>query len=115
MLYILLQGDGGGIASQLPLLAILIAIFYFFFIRPSSKKQKAQDAFLTSLEKGTEVVTSSGIIGKINKISDKDITLQVSEKGFIRVTKGSISNELTEAFQKVDTKEVKKEVKSNKS
>ena len=107
MLYILLQTNGGGLMGQLPLLAILIAIFYFFFIRPSAKKQKDQNAFLTSLDKGKEVVTSSGIIGKISKITDKDITLQVSEKTFIRVTKGSISNELTVAFEKGEEKEVK--------
>ena len=112
MLYILLQTNGGGFASQLPLLAILIAIFYFFFIRPSAKKAKEQNAFLTSLEKGKEVVTTSGVIGKISKITDKDITLQVSEKTFIRFTKGSVSNELTEAFHKEDEKE--KEVKSNR-
>ncbi len=104
MLYILIQANGGSLIGQLPLLAILIAIFYFFFIRPSAKKQKDQDAFLTSLEKGKEVVTSSGIIGKISKISDKEITIQVSDKNFIRVTKGSISNELTSAFHKVDEK-----------
>lgn len=104
MLYILIQANGGSLLGQLPLLAILIAIFYFFFIRPSAKKQKDQNAFLTSLEKGKEVVTSSGIIGKISKITDKDITLQVSEKNFIRVTRGSISNELTEAFHKEDVK-----------
>lgn len=105
MLYILIQANGGGsLIGQLPLLAILIAIFYFFFIRPSAKKQKDQDAFLTSLEKGKEVVTSSGIIGKISKISDKEITLQVSDKTFMRVTRGSISNELTQAFHKVDEK-----------
>ncbi|MDF1696886.1 MAG: preprotein translocase subunit YajC [Saprospiraceae bacterium] len=104
MLYILIQSNGGSFLSQMPLLAVLIAIFYFFFIRPSAKKQKEQDTFLTSLEKGQEVVTSSGIIGKINKITDKDITLQVSDKNFIRVTKGSISNELTNAFQKKDDK-----------
>jgi len=109
MLYILIQANGGSLLSQLPLLAILIAIFYFFFIRPSAKKQKDQDKFLTSMEKGKEVVTSSGIIGKISKISDKEITLQVSEKNFIRITKGSISNELTKAFNGVDDK-----TKSNK-
>ena len=103
MLYILIQANGAGsLAGQLPLIAILIAIFYFFFIRPSAKKQKEQDAFLTSLEKGKEVVTSSGIIGKISKVGNKEITLQVSDKNFIRVTKGSISNELTAAFHKVD-------------
>ena len=104
MLYILLQSSGGGILGQLPLFAILIAIFYFFFIRPTAKKQKEQDAFITSMEKGNEVVTSSGIIGKISKISDKEVTIQVSEKTFLRVTKGSISNELTQAFQKSDEK-----------
>ena len=107
MLYILIQANGGSLVGQLPLLAILIAIFYFFFIRPSAKKQKDQNKFLTSLEKGKEVVTSSGIIGKINKITDKEITLQVGEKTFLRVTVGSISNELTEAFQKGEEKEVK--------
>ena len=105
MLYILIQANGGGsLIGQLPLLAILIAIFYFFFIRPSAKKQKEQDAFITSLEKGKEVVTSSGIIGKISKMSDKEVTIQVSDKTFLRVTRGSISNELTQAFHKVDEK-----------
>ena len=105
MLYIMLQSaGGGGLLGQLPLLAVLIAIFYFFFIRPSAKKQKEQDAFLTSLEKGKEVVTSSGIIGKISKISDREVTIQVSEKNYMRVTKGSISNELTQAFHKSDDK-----------
>jgi preprotein translocase subunit YajC len=104
MLYILLQADGGSLLSQMPLFAIMIAIFYFFFIRPTTKKQKEQETFLTTLEKGKEVVTSSGIVGKITKIDDKEITLQVSEKTFVRMTKGSVSNELTAAFHKVDEK-----------
>lgn len=103
MLYILLQGDPG-LMGQLPFLAIFIAIIYFFFIRPSAKKQKDQDQFLTSLEKGREVVTNSGIIGKISKIEDREITLQIGEKNFIRMTKGAVSNELTAAFHKVDEK-----------
>ncbi len=89
-----------GFGSQLPFLAIMMAIIYFFFIRPQAKRQKEQEKFLTQLEKGKEVVTNSGIIGKINKITDKEVLLQVSEKNFIRVTLGSISKELTEAFHK---------------
>lgn len=104
MLYILIQANGFDFGSQLPMFAILIAIIYFFFIRPANKKQKEQDQFLTSLEKGMEVVTTSGIIGKISKISDREITLQVSDKNFIRFTKGSISNDLTNAFQKAEEK-----------
>jgi len=99
MLYILIQANGGGsFLGQLPLIAVLLAIVYFFFIRPSAKKQKEQEGFVTSLEKGSEVVTTSGMIGKISKLSDREATLQVSEKTFIRVTRGSISNEMTQAF-----------------
>lgn len=111
MLYILIQSNGGGFAGQLPFLAIFIAILYFFFIRPANKKQKTQAEFLTSLEKGKEVVTSSGIIGKISKMTDKEITLQVGEKTFVRVTKGSISNEMTNMFHR---EESSKDVKTNR-
>lgn len=100
MLYILLESNGMGFNSQLPFIIVIIAVTYFFFLRPSAKKTKEQNAFVESLEKGKEVVTSSGIIGKISKISDKEITLQVSEKTFIRMTLGSVSNELTSAFHK---------------
>ncbi|MEE9439039.1 MAG: preprotein translocase subunit YajC [Saprospiraceae bacterium] len=102
MLYFSLQSTApGGFASQLPFLAIMIAIIYFFFIRPQTKKQKEQNEFLKSLEKGKEVVTSSGIIGKISKINDKEVTLQVGEKNFIRMTIGSISRDFTESFNEV--------------
>lgn len=104
MLYILIQGQSASLMNQLPMFAVLLGIIYFFFIRPSAKKQKDQDTFLTSLEKGKEIVTSSGLIGKITKMDDKEITLQVSEKTFVRMTKGSISNELTKAFFKVEEK-----------
>jgi len=90
--------------GQMPLIAMMIAIFYFFFVRPTTKKQKEQNEFISSLEKGKEVVTSSGIIGKITKMDNKEITLQVSEKTFVRMTKGSVSNELTSAFHKIDEK-----------
>ena len=108
MLYISLQSNAGNFLGQLPLIIALIGIFWYFFIRPSNKKAKEQEAFLTSIEKGNEVVTSSGIIGKVSKITDKDITLQVSEKNFIKMTKGSVSNELTNAYHKVEEKKDKK-------
>ena len=80
-----------------PLLMILV-VFYFFMIRPQMTKQKEQTAFADSLEKGKEVVTASGIIGKINKIDGNVITLEVANGTFIRVVKSAISKEMTEAF-----------------
>lgn len=83
-------------AGSWPLFLIII-VFYFFIMRPQSQKAKKQDNFLKDLEKGTEVVTASGILGKINKIEDQIVTLQIDQKTFIRVTKNSISEEMTAA------------------
>lgn len=75
-----------------------LAIFYFFFMRPSIQKQKAQDEFMNALSKGDQVVTSSGILGKITKIEDNGIVeLQIDNKSFIRVIKSAISQENTNA------------------
>ena len=82
----------------------VLAVFYLFFIRPQQKKQKDQIQFLSNLEKGSQVVTASGIIGRINKIEDQILTLQVDTNTFIRITKSSLSKELTEAHS---TNEVK--------
>lgn len=93
----LLQTSGNSIMSMLPLLAMFV-ILYFFFIRPQAQKQKKQAAFIGEMEKGDEVVTNSGMIGKINSIDGNVINIQVDSKTFIKFTKGSISRELTEAY-----------------
>jgi preprotein translocase subunit YajC len=84
---------------MMPLLLMFIVI-YFFFIRPQVKKQKDQNNFLNEIKKGDEVVTSSGIIGRINKIDESVVNLQIDSKTFIRITKGSISRELTDQLNK---------------
>ncbi len=89
------QGTTPVIINMLFFLSIF-AIMYFFFIRPSVKKQKQQQAFTEELSKGKEVVTTSGIIGRINKIENGIVHLMVAEKTYIRVVKGAISKEMTE-------------------
>ena len=75
-------------------------MMYFFFIRPTAKKQKAQAKFVQELKKGDKVATSSGIIGTITKIDEKTATLQISQKGYVDVLRSTISNELTEEMNK---------------
>ena len=79
--------------------ALLLAFFYFFFIRPQVKKQKEQVAFSSSLQKGDEIVTTSGIIGQISKMEDDAITVQIDPKTFIRVVPSAISKEMTDAYR----------------
>ena len=90
-------GAGGALGSLLPILLIMV-VFYFFMIRPQQKRQTEQNSFADSLEKGKDVVTASGMIGKINKMDGSIVTLEVAKNVFIRVTKSSISKELTETF-----------------
>ena len=77
------SGPGGLIGAMWPLLLMFVVIF-FFFIRPQAKKQKEQTKFLDTLDKGEEVVTASGFIGRINKIEGPIVTLAIAEKTFVR-------------------------------
>ncbi len=77
--------------------AAMLLVFWLFIIRPQSKKQREQKNFLGSLEKGDQVVTTSGILGKITKIEEEIITIEVGTKVYLRVTKSAISKELTDA------------------
>lgn len=103
--FIILQTGGGmGIGNLIPL-ALIFIVFYFFLIRPQVKKQKQQTKFSEALEKGDEVVTSSGILGRINKIEGDIITLEVANKTYIRVTRSAVSKELTETVYAKATNE----------
>ncbi|MFN0175323.1 MAG: preprotein translocase subunit YajC [Saprospiraceae bacterium] len=92
MYHILLQAAGNPLLGMLfPLL--IVVVFYFFLIRPQIKKQKEQQKFIESLKEGMEVVTNSGIIGRITKMDGPIVRLMVDEKTFIRVVKSSIQGE----------------------
>ncbi len=92
---ILLQAAGQG--TNLIFFLAMIGIFVFMIILPQRKRSREQKSFMEALEKGQEVVTSSGILGKINKMDGQIITLEVDTKTYLRVTKNAISKELTDA------------------
>lgn len=98
-MYSLLLQAGNQQAGYLNILfiALMFGVFWFFIIRPQSKKQKEQRNWLQELEKGQEVVTASGILGKISKLEEEIVTLEVGSKVFIRVTRNAISKELTDS------------------
>ena len=63
--------------SMLPLL-LMFAVLYFVMIRPQMKKQKEHRAMIDALAKGDEVVTAGGLLGKVSKIGDSHIGLEVA-------------------------------------
>ena len=75
--------------SLIPLL-LLPVIFYFLLIRPQNARAKKHKEMLAGLKKGDEIVTSGGIIGKIAKLSDKEVTIDTGEGGKLRIQRGMI-------------------------
>ena len=72
--------DAGGM-MPLVFIVVMFAIFYFLLIRPQAKRQKELKAMIEALNKGDEVVTSGGLVGRITDISDQYLTLQVATVG----------------------------------
>ena len=66
------------IMSFLPLIVIFV-VFYFLIIRPQTKRAKEQKAMQAALQKGDEVITASGQVGKVSKISDQYVTVEIAD------------------------------------
>lgn len=89
------KGGPGFIMQAVPFLAMFF-IFYFLMIRPQVKKQKTQQEFLGQLKKGDRVLTSSGIFGTIEGLTDKYVTLQIADDVNIRVLKSHVTHPVKE-------------------
>ena len=92
--------SGSGFGQFIPLILIFV-IFYFFLIRPQQKRIKDHKLMVGDLKRGDEVVTSGGIVGKIEKVYDDDkIDLLISENVTVKVVKSTIQNVLTNSTTK---------------
>ena len=98
---ILLQSPGASSATTLIMMVGMILVFYFFMIRPQTKKAKEQKNFINNLQKGDKVVTIAGIHGKVNKINeDGTMGLETSPGSYLKVEKQALSLEWTSALNK---------------
>ncbi len=84
----------GSILSMLPMLIVFVAIFYFLLIRPQSKRAKEHRRVIENLAKGDEVVTTAGLMGKISKITDDFITLEVADNVELTFQKAAVATVL---------------------
>ncbi|MFN4313598.1 MAG: preprotein translocase subunit YajC [Chitinophagaceae bacterium] len=95
------QGSGMNTMSLI-MLGGMILVFWLFFIRPQAKRAKNQKKFIEDLQKGDKVVTIAGIHGKINKVNDDGVTLdiEVSPGSYLKIEKSAISMDWTAAQNK---------------
>ncbi|MFV0625020.1 preprotein translocase subunit YajC [Sphingomonas sp. ac-8] len=85
--------QGGAFASFVsiaPLILIFVA-FYFLMIRPQSKRMKTLQTAIANLKKGDQVVTSGGILGRVTRIEDAVVEVEIAPNTRVRVVKATIS------------------------
>ncbi len=81
---------GSDIMAFLPMIAIVV-VFYFLLIRPQQKRAKDTKAMLSALQKGDEVVTAGGVVGKIAKLSDAYASIEIAPNVEVTVQRSAIS------------------------
>ena len=92
--------SGSGFAQFVPLILIFV-IFYFFLIRPQQKKVKDHKLMVAALKRGDQVITSGGIVGKIERVlGDDKVDISISENVTVQVVQSTIQSLLN----KSDTK-----------
>jgi preprotein translocase subunit YajC len=79
-----------GIQQFVPLI-LIFAIMYFLLIRPQQKKAKEHQAMVAGLRRGDQVVTQGGIIGKVSKVNDGELEVEIAEGVKIRVVQATIA------------------------
>ena len=82
------SGDPGYI-GLLPIV-LMFVLLYFLMIRPQMKRAKEQKSMIEALQKGDEVITAGGVVGRITKLSDAYVSLEIAPKTEINVQKAAV-------------------------
>jgi len=106
--------SAGSLGGTLVQLALILLIFYFLLIRPQQKKIAEHNAMVQALKVGDKVLTNGGIYGKITKVAENEITLEVAENVNIVVDRMSIGGLVLEEKKKNEAKATSKAQKNEK-
>ena len=82
-------GSDGGMMSFLPII-LMFVLLYFLMIRPQMKRAKEQKAMIEALQKGDEVVTAGGVVGRITKLGDQYVTIEIAPNTEIVVQRSAV-------------------------
>ena len=83
-------GGPGGLMSFLPIV-LMFVVLYFLMIRPQMKRQKEQKAMIDALAKGDEVITAGGILGKVSKVTEAYVIVEVADGTEVVMQKASVT------------------------
>ena len=92
--------EGSGIGQFIPLILIFV-IFYFFLIRPQQKRVREHKDMVKNLKRGDEVITSGGIIGKVDRVYEDDkLEIEISDGVKVNVIKNTVQSHLKKEVKK---------------
>jgi len=80
---------GGGYESLI-LIVLMFGVLYFLMIRPQMKRAKEHKTMIEALQKGDEVVAAGGVLGRISKISEGYVTLEIAEKVEVQIQRAAV-------------------------
>jgi len=83
----------GGVMQYLPLIA-LVAVFYFLILRPQQKRAKEHKAMVEALQKGDEIVTIGGELGKVVKVDESYVQVEIAANVVITIQKAAVQTTL---------------------
>ncbi|HSQ05393.1 MAG TPA: preprotein translocase subunit YajC [Burkholderiales bacterium] len=81
---------GGGGFESLLLIVLMFGVLYFLMIRPQMKRTKEHKALIDALQKGDEVVTAGGMLGRVSKLNENYVTLEISNNVEVQVQRPSV-------------------------
>ena len=92
--------EGSGIGQFIPLILIFV-IFYFFLIKPQQKRVREYKNMVKNLKRGDEVITSGGIIGKVDRVYEDDkLEIEISDGVKVNVIKNTVQSHLKKEIKK---------------
>ena len=92
-------GGDSGFMGLLPII-LMFVLLYFLMIRPQMKRAKEQKAMIEALQKGDEVVTAGGVVGRISEMGDAFLTLEVAPNTAITVQRTAVQTLLPKGTMK---------------
>ena len=93
-LTLLAQADkkpGGLLGDPIVMMVIMVVMFYFLLIRPQQKRAKEHQAEIAAVKKGDEVITGGGLRGRVTKVSDSEIEVEIAQGVRVRAVKSTIT------------------------
>ncbi len=87
------SGSAAFFVQILPLLFVFV-IFYLLLIRPQQRRMKQHQATIAAVKKGDQVVTAGGVLGKVTKVSDEEVEVEIAQGIKVRIVKSTLSHVL---------------------